>query len=253
MSDQEKKHFLTSAKMWVSAPNPNAGGKFAKLGVGVWMGNPSFILKTNDPAHMNKEGKFGNIEARMDLITFMSALELLEMLIADPTPDRKYKVMCKNHPRVDGQRSDEIIHVSDLVFGRGGDGVLYASVLDATSSDAKKRIKVQFDLPEPRYHSILSHDGKIAEASIRSNVAARGYVNIWRHFVPDWCAQTYEPPKPPQFRQGGGGGGNFQRNGGGGGGNYQRNNNSGGGNFQRNGGGNAPSGGGDDYDNDIPF
>jgi len=244
MSDQEKKHILTSGKLWVSAPNPNAPGKFAKFGVEVYMGNPSFTLKTNDPAHMNRDAKYGNIQARMDLPTFFSALTILQNLINDPTPDRKYKIACKNHIKVDGNRSDEITHVSDLVFGRGGDGVLYASVLDATSTDSKKRVKVTFDLPEPRYHSIIHHDGKVAEPTLRSNIAAQAFVNIWSRYVPELCAQTYEAPKPQQFQKGGG----FQRQGGGGGGNFQRNGSGGGNNYQRP----APAGG-DDYDDSIPF
>lgn len=242
----DRKSILSSSKMKFQTPHPSIRGKFVTLAVEFFAGSPRFVLNTGDPNEMrDKNMHFGKITAAMDLMTFMMALQYIKQAAESPG-EVKYKIQCMGHEKnSSGQRSDNPVHISDFVCGKGKDGVVFASVI--SSNQSRLKVAVPFAVTDKRYHNLIGPDGQPLAPAQLSVAAAVAFVNVCTQLVPSFCDATYEPPV---FQ--GAGGGNY---GGGnqGGGNrpaYNRPNNA----PAQPARAPAPASGGDSFDDElIPF
>lgn len=245
-NDNPRKPIFSSAKMRFQTPHPGIRGKFVTMAVEFFAGQPRFVLNTGDPNEArDKNMSFGKITAAMDLMTFMMALENIKSAIAAPG-EIKYKIPCRGHEKnSSGQRSDQPVHVSDFVCGKGKDGVVYFTVISANPSRIK--VAVPFAVTDKRYHDLIGPEGQPLSPAETSIAAATAFVNVCTQLVPKICDETYEPP----VFQGAGGAGGY--GGGQGGGQrpaYNRPNNAQAPTARAPAGGN----GGDSFeDADIPF
>jgi hypothetical protein len=198
-----RKSILSSSKMKFQTPHPGIRGKFVTLSVGFLYGQPRFVLNTGDPNEQrDKNMGFGNITAAMDLMTFMMALENIKAAALSPG-EVKYKIQCMGHEKnSSGQRSDNPVHLSDFVCGKGKDGVVFASVI--SSNPSRLKIAVPFAVTDKRYHNLIGPDGQPLAPAALSVAAAIAFVNVATELVPSYCDMTYEPPV---FQ--GAGGGNY--------------------------------------------
>lgn len=258
-----KRNALNNSKLSLSAKLPNSN-IFAQLSVSLFKNNPRFVFNAKDPSLMNRENNFGKIEAAFDSPVFFGVLELLREAINSREVFEK-GFENSNHEFVNGQRSQDIRHLTTLKVGRDQDGHIYISV---TSTDPKwPKVKFIFGVPDQRYHRLINADGSPANRAQLSNLMARAYLNMWSEMVSGCLVVNYEDIPPPNGRGGYNKGGNRGGYGGGqgggrggygggsnGGGGYNRNNSGGKSESEEFSGAPANAGSGfDDLDDNIPF
>jgi uncharacterized membrane protein YgcG len=225
MSDQAqvpKKNILTSSKLRLSAPSPVARGQYGSLNVEIFNGNPRFVARTGDPAEKGDRAKdYGRIQAPVDLPVFFAIIEMIRQAVAAPG-EWKRKVECYNHDYVDGKRSQDIMHIADIIVGKDAERVVFMSVISKKQERAV--IKFPFGPSDQRYHRFIGQDGTPLPKPELSNMFALAWVNMLEGLIPLISNDTYVPPPPPTggqgggFNRGGGQGGGFNRGGGQGGG-----------------------------------
>lgn len=232
MSDYQKpvvkKTALKNPKLSLAAPNPAAKGVYAKLSFDVYQNNPRIVIDTKDPGMMNKESSFGRITAAMDAISFSMFLELLKGIIDSPVADKK-KFENFGNEYVNGQRSNEIVALTDVWVGKDTEGVVFVSVV--SKKPGWPVIKFPFGLSDRRFTKIYHSDGTEYSKAEISVLAAKAYYKLLTELMPNVLdTHFYEAPPNPKWSKGGGG-------------------NSGG--YNKPSYNSAPAGGGDD--DDIPF
>lgn len=226
------KHALNNSKIRLQAPCPTSQGKWSSLEWDIYMNNPRFKVRTNDPNDADQSRGWGIIEAPLDAATFGAFLVLLKEAIAAPG-EYAAKIECYNHPRQNGERSKEIVHLCDVQVGRDPKGV-WVSVVPKDGSIVKTTIKFYFGPPDKRYHKVIRKtDGGATTDSDVSTVFATAYYDLLGKMMYHLLCDNYVPPQRPDFggnRNGGGNRGNYGGNRGGGGYNGGGNRNGGYGN-----------------------
>ena len=236
-----KKNALNNAKLRLSAPNPQAKGIWSTLAWDVFQNNPRIVVDTKDPNLLSQENGYGRITAPLDPAVFGAVLVNLENVI-NATEPIKFKVENSNHEYVNGQRSQEITHLTDLWVGRDAEGQIFISVVSTKPN--WPIIKFLFGPSDNRYHKFLHGDGTPYSKADLSILFAKSYLNMLRALVPNVMDTHYfEAPQNPNWKKGGQGDGG-----------------SGGNRWGNNGGGNQGGGqrasqapAADDMDDSIPF
>ena len=240
-----EKNALDHRKLNLSAPTPGHQGKFASLIWGFHANNPRITVYTNDPNDAGADKGYGKIAANMDTPTMFAFTNLLNQVI-DHEGEVKYKIENKNFIFPGGKRSEKPVVVSETWIGKDAQGVIWLSV------SARDRPKIKFEFQPSDFHHFMNGDGTPFSKAEASKLWARGYVRILENLLPVLAVANYVEPPP---KDGGQGGGGYNRGGGGGnqgggGGNY------GGGNRGGNSGGNDSGfggGGSSGGDEDMPF
>ena len=242
---EKRKNAFNNPKLKLAAPNPNKNVTvWSTLGFDFYQNNPRLVMDTKDPSLSGKENGYGRLTAALDLPAFMIFLEHLETCIRSKEAI-EFKIENFNHEYVDGRRSAEITHLTDLRVGRDAQGQIYVMVTSAKGAPWPE-IKFVFGPADNRYNKFGKADGTPMSRAEVSVVAAKGYLRLLNGLIPA-IANThyYEAPPNPNWKPGG----NKQYGGGGGG-------------YNRNGGGNynrapaapaAPANATDDFANDIPW
>lgn len=220
-----KDPFLDSAKLKFSAPNPTGKGKYCQYYASVWQGNPRLVLQTNDPNEAQDRNKnFGRIEAPMDLVAFISAMELLRQLgeetwaavragTKDALREVKYSLVCNTIPRGQGGpgQMPQPVLLTTVHIGRDAQGVIYMS--NVSADETRPKVKVPLALPDKRFHAFTADRQDLDKPAV-SALCAIAFAKIWSEYMPVACQRTYTPPVFGGGAGGSGGGNrNFQRGG----------------------------------------
>lgn len=250
---QHRKNAFNNSKMTLSAPLPGQKGIYAKLSFDIFRNNPRVIVATNDPALKNPENQYGRITAALDPVVFFSFLEFIEKCVRSTGPT-KYKIENFNHGYANGQRSQEIEHLSNLIIGRDEEGHIYLSV---TSTKANwPVIKFNFGFADRRYHHVVKGDGSPLSTVETSQLVAMAYYRLLQQLAASVMDTHYEEPPAPQggFNKGGKPGGGYGNRQGGGGGGYGGQRPGGGGGYQQRAPSEAPAAPStDDAGDGFPF
>ncbi len=209
MSDYQKpvvkKTSLKNPKLRLAAPNPAVKGVYASLSFDVYQNNPRIIIDTKDPGMMTKENGFSRITAAMDPVGFGMFLELMKDIIASPAADKK-KVETFGNDYVNGQRSNEVVHLTDIWVGKDAEGVVFLSVI--SKKPGWPVIKFAFGLSDQRFTKIYHSDGTQYSKAELSVLGARTYYKLLTELVPNILdTHFYEAPPNPKYAKGGGGNG----------------------------------------------
>ena len=209
MSDYQKpvikKTALKNPKLRLAAPNPAVKGTYASLSFDVYQNNPRLVVDTKDPSMMNKEHSFGRITAAMDAVGFGMFLELLKEMIASPTADKK-KIENFGNDYVNGQRSNEVVPLTDIWVGKDAEGIIFVSVI--SKKPGWPVIKFAFGLSDQRFTKIFHSDGTQYSKAELSALGAKTYYKMLTELVPNVLdTHFYEAPPNPKWAKGGGGGG----------------------------------------------
>ena len=207
MSDYQKpvvkKTALKNPKLSLAAPNPAVKGVYAKLSFDIYQNNPRIIIDTKDPSMLNKEHSFGRITAAMDGVSFAMFLEVLKDMIATPGADKK-KFENLGNDYVNGQRSNEVVPLTDIWVGKDADGVVFISVISKKAGWPV--IKFAFGLSDRRFTKIFNSDGSEYTKAELSVLAAKAYYKLLTELVPNIMdTHFYEAPPNPKWAKGGGG------------------------------------------------
>lgn len=259
-NDQQPDAILNSSKLTLTLP-PDRDGSRARLCVGVYNGNVSLTcftgLKTDD-------GKSEIIRAPMDVFAFQLLMNELRSLVEGNTAGM-FSMDCLSYPKDDGNRR-ELVTMAKVILKRREDGFISIAVHSPSSSVVQREFP--FGIPDGRFFK-MTHRNKENPAIEINHSCARAYIEVMSHIVRDLALKTYIKPAPKngQARTGNysrqdnrgsynrGGGGGYNRSGGdnyrGGGGDRggYRGGGDGGGNTKPN----APQGGYEDMNDDIPF
>lgn len=220
-----KKIALDNRKLVLSAPCPTAQGKFSTLSWGLVNNNPRLVVYTNDPADATERNDNGRISANLDAPNFFAFLEMLREVLAAPGPLR-LKMENKNYIFPGGKRSEKPVVVSELLVGKGDDGVVWICV----AAYDKERPKIKFQLLPVEFHQLYHQTGEKFSPGEASKLYATGYIRMLEGMMVNLlCTEWVEPP--PREPRGGG-------------------NNRGGGRGGYGGGGGRSNGGGGSYDGD---
>lgn len=208
----KKKTMFSGTHMQLSAPCPTAKGKFSTLLLDFYNGNPRLVVRTGDPADQSND--FGRIQAALNPQIFNMLIILVKRAIASPKAD-KWKIECHNYDRVNGQRAQELSHISDVWVGRDDEGMIFISVL-AKNAANRPVIKFNFAPRDARYHPIFHGNSSAFSKSEVSQLVAESFVMAWEHMASMVMVSDYVPPPAPDFSKGKGGGsyGNKQYGGG---------------------------------------
>ena len=247
MSDNatpKKKSVFSSTHMQLSAPCPTAKGKFSTLMLDFYNGSPRLVVRTGDPADQSID--YGRIQAALNPQVFNMLIILLKRAIA-ATKAEKWKIECHNYDRVNGQRAQELSHISDVWVGRDDEGMIFISVL-AKNAASRPVIKFNFAPRDTRYHPMFHGNGSSFSKSEISQLTAESFAMSWEQMASIIMVDEFVPPPAPDFSKGKGGGGYGGNKQYGGGGGYNKGNQGGGGESR-------PAGktGFSDMDDDIPF
>jgi hypothetical protein len=245
-----KKTPLDNKKLQMSAKNQE--GKFASLQWGLFANNPRITVYTN--VDSDRDTNYGKISANMDTPAFYGFLNLLRQAI-DFIPgtggkdEFKNSIENKNFIFPGGKRSEKPVVQSELFVGKDKEGVLWMGVM------AKDRPRIKFNFQLSDFHLLKHGTGEYYSAAEASKVAAEAYWNILTEMLAHMQVSHWEEPIP---KEGGQGGGGFNRGGGGGGGYNRGGGQGGGGGYNRGGGGGGGNdsgfaGGSDGAGDDLPF
>lgn len=248
---QRKKNSFQNPKIKLAAQNPMLKqGPWATLGFDYVQNNPRLICDTKDPSLSGPENGYGRITAPLDNVVFMMIIEGLQQAI-QAKEAMKIKIENSNHEFVNGQRSAEMSHLTDIWIGKDAEGQVFISVVKTNASNWPS-IKFIFAPSDRRYHKFFKEDGSEFNKAELSIMAAKAYVRLLTGLLPS-IADThyYEAPPNPNWKSGGQGGG-FNKGGQGGGG-YNRGGNGGGGGYQQRPAAPPAAPAGDDIGADIPW
>lgn len=215
---QRKKIALDNSKLNLQAPN--AAGKMATLKFGFVNNNPRLTVWTNDPNDTTDNGK---ITAALNLPVFFDWLEIIKDA-AMAENGFKAAIENKNYIFPGGKRSETPVVTSRLIAGKDENGLVYVSVT------AHQRPNLKFVFKTDSYHSFKDGQGNEMDRALASKYCALGFYNLMSRLYAHLAVSEFVEIQP---KQGGNGGGGFNRNGGGGG------------NFRGNGGGGGNGGGAD--------
>lgn len=257
---QQPDAILNSSKLTLTLP-PDRDGSRPRLCVGVYNGNVSLTcftgLKTD-------EGKNEIIRAPMDVFAFQVLMNELRSL-ADGNTAGMFSMDCLSYPKDDGGRRD-LVTVAKVILKRREDGFISISVHSPNPSMVQREFP--FGIPDGRFFK-PTHRNKENAAIEINHTCVRAYIDVMGHIVRDLAIKTYIKPAPKNgqaragnysrqdnrgsYNRGGGGGynrgGSDNSRGGGGDRGGHRGGGDGGGHAKSN----APQGGYDDMNDDIPF
>lgn len=219
MSDFQKpvkvKTALNNNKLALSAPCPTAKGKRSTLGFDFTNNNPSIVVRTNDPADITPATNYGTISAKMDLPIFFAFLATLNEVI-ESAGEIKKKIETYGHEYVNGQKSEDIKHQSDLWVGKDREGCPYMSVVSKDST--RPVIKFIFGPNDDRWVKFIHSDGTPYSKAEFACVFARAFRALLTQIVTGVAVTNYVPPVPRQdFKSKSNNGGARSYGGGGGG------------------------------------
>lgn len=225
MSDFQKpkrvKHALNNPKLRISAPNPAVKGVYSTLAFDVYQNNPRIVVDTKDPSLANPDNGYGRITAALDPTVFGVFLEFLDKSIKSDGAT-KFKIENYGFEYVNGQRSQEAAHLSDVWVGKEADGTVFISVI--SKKPGFPTIKFPFGLSDQRWHKIYHGDGTQFTKAELSEKAAAAYLRLLTNLVPNVLDTHYydAPPNTNWKNKGNGGGYGGNRGGNGGGGGYNK-------------------------------
>lgn len=248
----------------LSAPHPTKKGIYCKLKAGLWENNPRFEMDSNDPDLKNPEAReYGRVTAALDPLSFQVVLDDIQAAVESQGP-YKETLELYHHPKVDGQRSKDAVHQSNIWVGKDAEGHVFISVV---STDRKYPVvKFVFGPSDNRYTKLIKGDGTPLTRAEISIAYAKAFYKLLTGVMANALVHHYVDTQANgggggwKGGQGGGGGGykqgGYKGNSGGGGG--YKNNNGGGYNNDRQAGGGGASAepkadGLDDYEDAIPF
>lgn len=186
--DPNKPHFrgpMEHEKLSLYVPPAKPGQRMPKLSWSVNFGHPRITVYTNDPSIEDKEHNFGRIQARLDIPTFQSFLELLDSCTLslgqakDPEAHGPVKYVVKNmRPWVDSKRVENPEVINEIFVGRDKEGTVWMSVIE----ENKPKIKFEFKLSD--WHGLYNGQGEPFTTAQMSSIVARSYVRMLRALFP---------------------------------------------------------------------
>jgi hypothetical protein len=202
---EKVKTAFNNSKLTLSAPCPTAKGKYSTLGFDFANNNPAIVVRTNDPADTTPANGYGTISAKLDSLAFYVFLENLKAAIAS---EGEIKIKCENynHDYVDGQRSQEIKHLTDLWVGKDKEGCPYISVL--SKKEDRPVIKFTFGPSDGRWHKYFNADGTPFTKAQLAKRYADAFVALLTHVTANIMVSAYVAPVPRKPYGGQQGGGN---------------------------------------------
>jgi len=203
---EKKKTALSNSKLSLSAPCPTAKGKFSVLKWELFQNNPRIIVRSNDPAEMNRERNFGQIIAPMGAPEFYAFLEMLKLSYESPG-ETKSRIENWNQDYVDGKRTTEPIHISDTWIGKDREGCVFISVI--SKKEDRPVIKFITAPADDRWHKFFHADGTQYTKAETSVIYAKAYYNMLTKVMANLICTEYV--EPPPYVPGGGAGANYQQ------------------------------------------
>lgn len=219
----------------------NEDGKQAALTCNLFANNPRFTVYTNVEADKDKD--YGKISANFNILSYRSAMILLEEAInfepGNGKEEFKEKIDLFGTAWYQGKPSQQPVLQAHFWVGKDKAGCVWIAV---QAPDEKNRPRLKFVIVPDDWTSFTHGTGESYSKGEASVVWAKSYYRTMEDLVPHMQVSHYQEPPPPKDN-----GGN---RGGQGGGGYQGNNGGGGNRPQGSGGGSRQMS--DDSD-DIPF
>lgn len=159
-------------KFGLFTPAPGADFKRSRLAWCIRDGNPRITVYTNVP---EDKTNYGIIPAPMNPETFGIFLDLWEQIVKSDVADRK-KVQCFTAQRTADGKPGEKILLSEVLFGRDNEGIVY--IIVKAADDARPKIK--FDVKLSEYHKIFKGDGTPLTEKEGSTLQALAMINTLR-------------------------------------------------------------------------
>lgn len=181
-----KPRIVDNDRLTMFTPCPTAPGKYSKLSWGIRNGSPRLTVFTNDPSDVGPDINAGVISAPLDTVTMTIFLNLLEKLVTSPE-DTKYMIECKTSKYVNNIRTDEIIILSELWFGKDINGFIWISII------APNRPKIKFTFKISNYYGIYRGDGNQITEAESSGLAALAYVIMLKTAYASLLADGFRP------------------------------------------------------------
>lgn len=203
---EKKRTALSNSKLGLSAPCPTAKGKYSVLKWDLERNNPRIIVRTNDPAEMNREHNFGQILAPMGAPEFFAFLEFLKMA-TNSSEEMKNRIENWNQDYVDGKRTVEPIHISDTWIGKDKEGCVFISVV--SKKEDRPVIKFITAPADDRWHKFYHSDGTQYTRAEASVIYAKSYYNLLSGVMANLIVDEYV--EPPPYVPNGGSGSNYQQ------------------------------------------
>ncbi len=200
---ERKKNAFNNSKLTLAAPCPTAKGKYSTLGFEFHNNNPAIVVRTNDPGDMTPARNYGRIMANLDIPAFYAFITNLEEAVRS---EGEYKKKCENYNYEynNGQRGEDVSHISDLWVGKDKEGCVYISVL--SKKDDRAVIKFVFGPSDNRWHKYMHGDGTAFNKSDLSTLYSKAWLMILKEVTGNLIVQEYIQPvprKPFNGQQGG--------------------------------------------------
>jgi hypothetical protein len=188
---EKVKTALNNSKLSLSSPCPTAHGKFSQLRWDIYMNNPRIIVRTNDPG--DEQYNYGMITAAMDSLAFYTFLEFLKMTY-ESMEEVKYKIENYGNEYVQGQRSNDPVHLTDTWIGKDKDGCVFISVI--SKKEERPVVKFIFGPGDDRWHKFFHSDGTQYTKAEISVIYARAHYNLLSELMGNVLVANYVPPLP---------------------------------------------------------
>lgn len=191
MYQEKKPTILDSKKYKLEGKRTEKGAPSMQFGV--YNGNPSITVFTNDPNDPEKKP----IRGPMDGIIWSALVTMVEQIIDDPSLAPRQLELRTGHPA-------RTIPEAYFIVGRDPETNAVFFALKKNGRPTKK-----FELLPTVYSNLMDKDGNVLPVGDQSTIMAKGFIRAIDTQVQALMRETFVPPQP---KQGGGGGGQRQQN-----------------------------------------
>lgn len=144
---------------------PVEGGKTPRLVVGLFDGNPRFVVRTGDPKDENVN--YGQIVSAVDAFTFQLVADLIVQAVKADNGFRE-KVVNKSSWK-NGEKLEQPAIVNSIIVGKDSEGCVYISLHE------ENRPNIRFFFGPSQWHHLVKSDGSPVSKPEMSVMYATAY------------------------------------------------------------------------------
>ncbi|WP_257291133.1 hypothetical protein [Endozoicomonas sp. ONNA1] len=172
-TNQKKKTLLDDNKLKLYAPKLDGGTGSPSFSVSKFDNNIHFVVYTNLPNDKER----GKIDARFDMIQTMGVLTKFNELIRSEKPGT---VVLKylDHTFFNRKRSDEVRHLSSLIFEKEDSGKIYVAIT------ARDRPQIKFYFATNKHAALAKRDRTEFTEAEDSQFQASGWCALMKRLIP---------------------------------------------------------------------
>lgn len=144
---------------------PVEGGKTPRLVVGLFDGNPRFVVRTGDPN--DEKVNYGQIVSAVDAFTFQLVADLITQAVKADNGFRE-KVVNKSSWK-NGEKLEQPAIVNSIIVGKDSEGCVYISLHE------EGRPNIRFFFGPSQWHHLVKSDGSPVSKPEMSVMYASAY------------------------------------------------------------------------------